>query len=55
MYRLFQFSVTTNPTVILSMVSIVVVLTGGELIHLQQQQKYAGRIEFIKRKFAGIE
>src|SRR5215207_6142408 len=28
MHRLFQFSVTTNPTVILSMVSIVVVLTG---------------------------
>jgi len=28
MHRLFQFSVTTNPTVILSMVSIIVVLTG---------------------------
>src|SRR5918995_3939937 len=28
MHRLFQFSVTTNPTVILSMVSITVVLVG---------------------------
>src|SRR5919109_5443203 len=28
MYRLFQSSLTTNPTVILSMVSIIIVLTG---------------------------